>query len=100
MTEALRLYAASRKLAPITIVRGDVSAEKATAYVILEGELQVPVTVSPGMFKYHDQPGKNNAFNSALVYHLSHGSPSEPLSDAVRNSVEQALVSWINTSRK
>jgi hypothetical protein len=100
MTDTLRLYAASRKLPSVTIVRGDVTEEKATAHIILNGRLQAPTTVRPGMPRNQDQPGKNNAFNAALAYHLSNGPSAEPLADAVRNSVERALASWIETSRK
>ncbi len=100
MTDTLHLFAGSGKLPRITIVRGDVSAEDAAAHIILDGRLQAPVTVRPGMPRNQDQPGKNNAFNAALAYHLSNGPSSETLTDAVRNSVEHALVSWIDTSRK
>lgn len=100
MVDALHAFAAGDKLPRITIVRGDVSDDEATAYVILDGTLLPPVTVRPGMAPEQDQPGRNNAFNAALAYYLTQGQPDEPLTDVVRNSVEHALRSWIGTRRR
>jgi hypothetical protein len=100
MTDSLRTFAASGKLPRVTIVRGGVSAEKASAHIILDRHLLRPVTVRSGMPRNYDQPGKNNAFNAALIHHLTKGNPEAPLIDVVRNSVEGALSYWLETTRR
>ncbi|MBB5855666.1 hypothetical protein ACFQ05_35855 [Amycolatopsis umgeniensis] len=94
--EKMKIYARRTNLLPrVTVVRGEVTAESVTSYVVIDGHLLDPVTVEPGLPPSHDVPGKNNAFNAALAYHLSNGDPDEPMVDLVRDAVERALRAWV-----
>ncbi|MGW4060019.1 hypothetical protein ACWEGE_17160 [Amycolatopsis sp. NPDC004747] len=94
--EKLKTYAQRPNLLPrVTVVRGEVTAESVTSLVVVDGCLLAPVTVEPGLPPSRDVPGKNNAFNAALVHHLSNGDPDEPMVDLVGRAVERALRAWV-----
>ncbi|WP_410670240.1 hypothetical protein [Amycolatopsis sp. cmx-4-68] len=96
--EKVKTYAQRPNLLPrVTVVRGEVTAESVTSHVVVDGCLLAPVTVEPGLPASRDVPGKNNAFNAALAYHLANGDPDEPMVDLVRGAVDGALRSWVET---
>jgi hypothetical protein len=94
IAEALRIYTVQASLPRVTIVRGSVAIERANTHIILDGKLLPSVIVPPGLRPGRDLPGRNNAFNAALVYHLAHGDPEQPLAEAVQTSVERAFTTW------
>jgi sugar/nucleoside kinase (ribokinase family) len=95
LRDALALYANSAHLPKVTVVRDSVRTDHVAAHVIFDKELLPPVAVRPGLPPNRDLPGKNNAFNAALLYHLSNGDAEDDIGRLVCDAVEKALRNWL-----
>ncbi|WP_370963274.1 hypothetical protein [Amycolatopsis sp. cg9] len=97
--ETLQKFAASGKLPRVTIVRGHAAAEATSAHIVLDNELLPAVSVTPGLPPARDVPGRNNAFNAAVMHYLTEGLTGAPIAESISVVVRQALESWIRTAR-
>ncbi|RSD23671.1 hypothetical protein [Amycolatopsis eburnea] len=97
--ETLQKFAASGKLPRVTVIRGHAAMDETSAHIILDNELLPTVSVTPGLPPSRDVPGRNNAFNAAVMFYLTKGSADVPLPVAISSVVRQALESWISTAR-
>jgi hypothetical protein len=97
--ETLQKFAASGKLPRVTVVRGHAASEATSAHIVLDNELLPAVAVTPGLPPTRDMPGRNNAFNAAVMHYLTEGLTGAPIAESISIVVRQALESWIRTAR-
>ena len=62
----------------------------------LTGDAAVP---PPGFPPTRDMPGRDNAFNGAVMHYLTEGLTGAPIAESISIVVRQALESWIRTAR-
>jgi hypothetical protein len=91
--DLLDRYARSDVLPKVTVVRCERDEPFANAHVLVDDQV-LPVRTQAELGHGRYLPGRNNAFNAALIYHLSKGDPNQNLSDAVTDSVAAALKFW------
>jgi sugar/nucleoside kinase (ribokinase family) len=91
--DLLRRCNRSGRLPEVTVVRCEPGRGEARAYVVTEGAVRL-VECRASIPRRVDFPGRNNAFNAALMYYIVEGSTGEDFSAAICNAVQKALERW------
>lgn len=93
--DLLMRYNRGGRLPDVTVVRCEPGGGEAKAYLITEGTVQ-PVNCRATISRTLDYPGRNNAFNAALIYNVVEGAVGEDFNTTIGNAVQKSLERWAN----
>lgn len=91
--DLLRRYNRSGRLPEVTVVRCEPGRSEAKAYVVTEKAVSL-VKCRASIPRRLDYPGRNNAFNAALMYYIVEGATDEEFGAAICNATQKSLERW------